>query len=367
MNEVGTFPSHSKEAAVFIDKDKAAPQDWDAIERFLKDQGLRLDREVEIRQFASGIANLNYLISVDGKPAVFRRPPNNDAPPGAYDFARQHKILSRLGKLLPTTPLGLAYCDDLSVIGVPFLISEFRKGIAIGLELPDRLSRVDDIGGKLSSLIVNALAQLHRISPEEAGLSDLGKAEGFIGRQVHGWHKRASRVLSADQMKKVEVLYAWLAAHQPAERAATLVHLDFKLDNVLVDPETLTVQGIVDWEMATIGDPFYDLMLMLLVWGEPGDPPVYVHQCCMPRRAPGWWTRRQALEAYEKAMGVRLREQDVKFYWLLAMFRNIGALGQLIVLYEREAMPNRSTIDMPVVLAAMLDHAAALTTGDLDW
>jgi aminoglycoside phosphotransferase (APT) family kinase protein len=352
---------------MFIDKSRETPQDWDAIDRYLKNQGMTLDREVEVRQFASGVANLNYLISVDGKPAVFRRPPNNDAPPGAYDFARQYKIQSRLGKCLPATPLGLAYCDDISVIGVPFLISEFRKGIAIGRELPESLAGVENIGGKLSELIVGAMAQLHRISPAEAGLSDLGKAEGFIKRQVDGWHKRAARVMSGHQMEQVNTLHAWLAAHQPAERPATLVHLDFKLDNVLVDPQTLTVQGIVDWEMSTIGDPIYDLMLMLVVWGAPNDPPVYVRQCCMPCGAPGWWSRRQALAAYLREMGAALPEEDVKFYWLLAMFRQLVAVAQLIALYDREKMLNANTMEMPIILRSMLDHAVALTTRELDW
>lgn len=352
---------------MFIDKGKETPQDWDAVARFLSDRRMTLDRNVEIRQFASGIANLNYFITIDGLPAVFRRPPSNDAPPGAYDFRRQHNIMSRLGKLLPTTPLGLAYCDDTSVIGVPFLISEFRNGAAIGSELPPALVDVENIGSKLSATMIHALVGLHRISPDEAGLADLGKAQGFIGRQIQGWYKRAARVMSVEQMRKVEVLRDWFVAHQPPERRATLVHLDFKLDNVLVDPNTLTVQGIVDWEMATIGDPFYDLMLMLLVWGEPNDPPVYVLQRCMPADAQGWWTRRKALETYLRETNASLPEPAVKFYWLLAMFRNMTAVAQLIALYEREAMPNASKIDMPATLAAMLDHAVALTTRELDW
>lgn len=352
---------------MFIDKDSQAAQDWDAIERYLAGQGMKLDRDVEIRQFASGVANMNYLISVDGKPAVFRRPPNSDAPPGAYDFARQFKIQSRLGKVLPVTPRGLAYCPDTSVIGVPFLISEFRKGIAISNELPAQLAGVENIGGKLSALVIGALAQLHRIDPAAAGLADLGKAEGFIARQIHGWHRRAARVLPDRQMRKMDVIRDWLVANQPPERPGTLVHLDFKLDNVLVDPQTLTVQAIVDWEMATIGNPIYDLMLTLLVWGEPTDAPVYARQSCMPCSAPGWWTRRHAIEAYQRETGTRWPEQDLKFYWLLAMFRNIGAQAQLVVLYEREAMPNASTVDMASLFSATLDHAVGLTAAPLDW
>jgi aminoglycoside phosphotransferase (APT) family kinase protein len=352
---------------VFIEPGREAAQQWDAVERYLRGLGMRLDRDVPIRQFASGVANLNYLISIDGKPAVFRRPPNNDAPPGAYDFARQHKILSRLGARLPTTPKSLAYCDDAAVIGVPFLISEFRRGITIGRDLPDSLAGVENIGGRLSAMIIGAMAQLHSIAPEEAGLGDLGRAEGFVARQIKGWRNRAARVMSAEQMRKIDTLRDALVALQPAERAGCLVHLDFKLENVLVDPATLAVQGIVDWEMATIGDPFYDLMLMLLVWGEPDDIPVYAGQSGMPRQAPGWWKRREALAAYQQTTGTALSERELKFYWLLALFRNIGAVAQLIALYEREAMANANHLDMPETVAAMLDHAVALIDRPLDW
>ena len=352
---------------MFIDKSLEAPQDWDAIDRYLKGQGIRLDREVEIRQFASGIANLNYLLSVDGKMAVFRRPPSGDLPPGAYDLARQHKIMSRLGRLLPTTPLSLAYCEDPSVIGVPFLISEFRKGIAISRELPERLRSIENIGGRLSKLMVEALAQLHRISPEQAGLSDLGRAEGFILRQVRGWHTRASRVMSEEQMKQVDSLRDWLVANPPGDCPGSLIHLDFKLDNVLIDPETLTVQAIVDWEIATIGDPLYDLVMMLIPWGEPGDIPVYARLCCSPCTAPGWWSRRRVLEAYLREMGRNISDRDLKFYWLLALFRTLVANAQLKVLYARESMPNASTVDLLTLINTTLDHSLALTSRALDW
>ena len=352
---------------MFIDKSLEAPQDWDAIGRYLHGQGMRLDREVEVRQFASGIANLNYLLSVDGKMAVFRRPPSGDLPPGAYDLARQHKVMSRLGRLLPTTPLSLAYCEDPSVIGVPFLISEFRKGIAISRELPERLRSIENIGGRLSKLMVEALTQLHRISPEEAGLSDLGRPEGFILRQVHGWHTRASRVMSEAQMKKVDALRDWLLANPPADCPGSLIHLDFKLDNVLIDPETLTVQAIVDWEIATIGDPLYDLVMMLIAWGEPDDIPVYARLCCSPCTAPGWWSRRRVLEAYLREMGKNISERDLKFYWLLALFRTFVAMAQLEALYARESMPNASTVDLLTLIDTTLDHSLALTSRALDW
>lgn len=352
---------------MFIDKGLEAPQDWDAIGRYLKGLGVRLDREVQIRQFASGIANLNYLVSVDGKMAVFRRPPSGELPPGAYDLTRQHKIMSRLGRLLPTTPRSLAYCEDPAVIGVPFLITEFRKGIAISRELPEQFRSIENIGGKLSELMVQALAQLHSISPEAAGLSDLGRAEGFALRQVRGWHKRAARVMSDEQMKKVDILRDWLVDNPPADSPGSLIHLDFKLDNVLMDPETLSVQAIVDWEMATIGDPLYDLVLVLIAWGEPDDIPVYASLCCSPCTAPGWWSRRRFLETYLRKTGRNMPDRDLKFYWLLALFRTFVANAQLQVLYARESMPNASTLDLLTLINTTLEHTLALTSRPLDW
>lgn len=352
---------------MYIEPNLQAPQDWDAVERFLAAQGMRLDREVGIRQFASGIANLNYLLSVDGRMAVLRRPPPGDLPPGAYQLARQHKIMSRLGRVLPAVPLSLAYCEDPGVIGVPFLIVEYRKGIAISRELPERVASVENIGGRLSELMVDALIELHRVSPEAAGLGDLGRPEGFILRQVQGWHTRASRVMSAEKMKLVDALRDWLLRDPPADRQGALIHLDFKLDNVLIDPETLSVQAIVDWELATLGDPLYDLVMTLIPWGEPGDIPVYQRICWSPRHAPGWWSRRRLIEVYLREMGVELSEKDLKFYWVLALFRTLVAMAQLEALYRRESMPNATTADLVTLVDTTLDHNLQLTRQPLDW
>lgn len=352
---------------MFIEKEKQAQQDWTAIGDWLAAQGITLDQNVEIRQFASGVANMNFLISVDGKPAVFRRPPGGDLPPGAYDLSRQYKIYSRLGQILPTVPKGIAYCEDSSVIGVPFFVIEFRKGTAISRALPKQLAKIKNIGDTLSRLMVKALAELHSISHEDAGLTDLGNPDGFVMRQVDGWHKRASRIMSEEQMKKVSAITGWLQQHQPQAQPSAIVHLDFKLDNVLIDPDTLTVQALIDWELSSLGDPVYDMVMMLITWGEQDDDEVYDAMCCMPSRTEGWWTRRQVIAVYSEATGFRIREEDLKFYWLLALLRTTVAVAQLLALYERESMPNASQQDLPKVMTGMLDRTFELLDSPLDW
>ena len=353
----------------FLPSEALIPQDWQSVASYLLPQGMHFDHDVEVQQFASGLANLNYLISVDGKPAVFRRPPNSDAPPGAYDFSRQFKIHSRLSKHLTTVPRGIAYCDDHSVIGVPFLITEFRNGIAMKRDLPPAFESIDNVGEKLSRLTIDALVELHRLSPQEVGLDDLGNPDGFIERQIHGWRKRASRVMSEDQMQRVDQLRDWLVANQPPAQRTSIVHLDFKLDNVLIDPQSMTVHAIIDWELSTLGESCYDLIMVLLGWGEPNDIEVYDTLCAMPCDTPGWWTRRRALTEYCNQMGMEPSAEAIKFYWLLAIFRTFVAVAQLNVLHQKETMPNLEafTEDMPGYIELALNHALYLMANPLDW
>jgi aminoglycoside phosphotransferase (APT) family kinase protein len=360
------MPRHDHAMNGFLACEREAVQDWPAVASWLRTQGLALDT-TRVRQFASGVANLNYLVSVNGQRAVLRRPPAGPLPPGAYDLTRQHRVMSRLPPHFPYTPRALAYCTDTGVIGVPFLVVEYREGVAIGKALPDSMRGIPDVGDALSRLMVESLAELHAIDPAAAGLADLGRPEGFNERQVHGWRKRAALVMEGDALQAVHEITDWLLAHLPAERPARILHLDYKLDNVLVDPATLTIAGVVDWEMATLGDPMFDLALMLVVWGQPGDSDHRRRNSCAPSDAPGWWTRRQALAAYLARSGQTLGEADLKFFWLLAELRNCVACAQLVALYRREHLPNASSLDLADVVATGLAYMRRLIHEPLDW
>lgn len=361
---------------MFVDQAKRAPQDWEAIVTYLESNGLQVDRRAGFRQFAAGSANLNYLLRLgNGRKVVLRRPPDGPLPPGAHDVAREYKIYSRLGRRLPYVPLGLAFCDDASVIGVPFIVFEFREGLSIGRELPRRLAHIEGIGDKLSRLIVESLAKLHKVDPQEAGLLDLGKGEGFVARQVRGWHKRAGMVLAEEPMRKVARIHDWLAANVPARQPIALVHHDYKLDNMLIDPDTLTINGVIDWEMATIGNPVFDLALTLTCWGGQPEGHPYAGVCRMPCEAPGWWTWRRVLETYLETSGLDLSEDELRFYWMLALLRTVVVYAQLQVLYAREkGLQDKLTPGfcipadkLPSVVGNVLDHAVRLVGAKLDW
>lgn len=319
---------------MFVEKSSQAGQDWNKVADYLNSQGLSLDLSVEIRQFSAGAANLNYLIQLDGSKAVMRCPPPGSAP-GANDVEREFKVLSGLNTCYPYAPKAIHLCKDESVIGVPFCISEFREGITIKEELPTDLEDVPDVGAKLGIKAIRTLAELHAIDYEKLGLSVLGKGEGYLERQVQGWGKRAQRVLKGERLVQSEKVVAWLMDNLPEQRPLSLVHNDFKLDNLLIDPETFEVNAVLDWDMCTIGDPIYDLVLTLLYWGQPSDTRLYAHMAKMPYNAPSWPSRKEALEQYNEIATQHLAEQDFPFYWVLGIYRYAIVIGQLLTLYQK--------------------------------
>ena len=335
-------------------------ENWTAIARYLESIGHTLDRDVTICELSGGAANLNFLISMNDQQAVLRRPPDGPLPPGANDVAREYKVLSNLGSEFPPAPKGLVFCDDLDVIGVPFCISEFRKGVCIGRHLPEDLKSVANIGDRLSELVVGTLVDLHKVNLDNANLTDLGKIDGFLERQVEGWYKRGGHVLNEAQLAKLGQAREWLQGNLPERRLGSLVHNDFKLDNMLVDTDTLEVSGVVDWDMCTIGDPFYELTILLSYWGAPDDTVALSRtQCRMPCEAEGWWEKKKVVEEYTKRTGYNLSEADLAFYLMLTSYRTAVVLAQLISLFSRtgkrpDALSQEECDQMPAVVEALL-------------
>lgn len=319
---------------MFVEKSSQTQQDWSKVADYLSSQGHSLDLNFDIRQFSAGAANLNYLILLDGSKAVMRCPPPGSAP-GANDVEREYKVLSGLNTCYPYAPKALHLCKDDSIIGVPFCISEFRLGIAIGEELPAELQNVPDVGAKLGAKAMTILAELHNVDYEALGLSDFGKGEGYLERQVQGWGKRAQRVVKGETLEKSDKIVAWLMDNLPTKRPLSLVHNDFKLDNVLIDIETFEVNAVLDWDMCTIGDPIYDLILTLLYWGQPNDSHCYTHMARMPFTAQAWPTRQEALGLYHELSLNKLAQEDFAFYWVLGVFRYAIVIAQLLSLYQK--------------------------------
>ncbi|MBU0726587.1 MAG: phosphotransferase family protein [Alphaproteobacteria bacterium] len=313
------------------DVEEALALPLDRLGAHLAEHGLRLDRDVPVKQFAHGFGNINYLLSVEGAKTVLRRPPLGPIPPGANDMKREHTVLSRLGPAYPYAPKGIYFCADETVIGAPFQLIEYRPGLVIGAELPPELTGQPEIAAKLGADLIRLLAEFHAVDPVAVGLDDLGKPEGFLERTLAGWVKRCRLAMEGpDALAPTPSFLAivdWLQAQPVPVSAVTLLHNDFKLDNVILDPATLDPVAVLDWDMATRGDPLFDLAILLAYWTEAGDPPAMHALKQMPTAAPGFPTRRELVDAYGRASGRDV--SDMLYYRVLGMLRLAGIFLQL--------------------------------------
>jgi aminoglycoside phosphotransferase (APT) family kinase protein len=331
----------------------AAPQDWAQVADWLAGRGLRLDRSAPPRQFAGGLANLNYLVMVDGEPAVFRRPPGGTLAHGASDMAREARVLGALNPVFPLAPRSLAFCSDRAVIGVDFQLIEYRPGIAIGGSLPEGLGA--DAAGWLLEALVGTLAQLHALEPEAHGLAGLGKPTGFAERQLTGWTKRAEAAFEADAPAALGPLLGMLGASIPADPPARVLHMDAKFDNLLVDPAARTATALIDWDMGTLGPPAFDLAVLLSYWIEPDDPAQTHALGAVPSLTPGFPRRADVVAAYARAAGCV--PPDLGWHLGLARLRLATAWMQLYRLWQRGALVGDRYAGFATLAAAILAQA----------
>ncbi len=297
----------------------SVPLDWDRVRAHLAAHRLTLDRQPPPRQFAGGLANLNYLIHLDGRPAVLRRPPMGDLPAGSHDMAREHRILSRLADALAVAPRSLFLCTDPGVIGAPFQILEYRPGLVIRATLPPALAGRPEVGARLSRVLLETLSAIHAVDTAAIGLDDLGRPQGFLARAVAGWRRRGEAAKEDGTDTLHADLGAWLDRHLVADGPPALLHNDFKLDNLILDPRDLAAVAVIDWDQGTRGDPLFDFATLLSYWVEPDDPPAMHDMAQMPAAEPGFLTRRQAVDAYAAISGRDL--SDFLFHRVLAMYK----------------------------------------------
>ncbi|HKU36723.1 MAG TPA: phosphotransferase family protein, partial [Polyangiales bacterium] len=230
-------------------------------------------KPIEVLQFPGGHSNLTYLLKVGERELVMRRPPFGTKVKSAHDMGREHRILSALSTRYAYAPKPVVYSEDPSVMGAPFYVMERLRGVILRKELPPELGLDAPRFRTLCENLVDALAELHTLDYRAIGLDGLGKPEGYVQRQVQGWTERYSGS-QTDDVPVVEQVAKWLEANRPADSGASLIHNDFKFDNVVLDPEDPTrIRGILDWEMSTIGDPLMDLGTFLSYWVQAGDDP----------------------------------------------------------------------------------------------
>ena len=227
---------------------------------------------LKIRQFPSGHSNLTYSLHLGTKELVLRRPPFGSKVKSAHDMSREFRVLSKLHSVYAPAPEVLLYCDDSSVIGAPFYVMEPIHGVILRRQLPPGLDFSAETARRLSESFIENFIRLHLVDYAAAGLSDLGKPDGYLERQVRGWTERYYGSKTHDY-PEVEKISTWMQQHMPSTSAVSLIHNDYKYDNVVLDSSDITkIVGVLDWEMCTIGDTLSDLGAVLAYWIDATDP-----------------------------------------------------------------------------------------------
>mgnify|MGYP001596994033 CR=1 FL=1 len=335
--------------------------DWQGLARHLARRGHRLALEPPPRRSAGGLANLNFLIEFDGAPAVLRRPPPGQLPPGAYDMGREFRILSRLWRAFALAPRGLLYEEDPAVFGAPFQILEYRRGFAVRAELPEPMRHDPAVAARLGRALIEVLAQLHAVDPVAVGLGDLGHPQGFLERTIEGWARRGVQAREDGPGRRLPALMAWLRQHRVPDGAPRLLHNDYKLDNLLLDPHTLAPAAVVDWDQGTRGDPLFDLATLLSYWTEAGDPPAMQQLRQMPSAAPGFPSRREAAALYARLTAADL--SDFRFHRVLGLFKLGVVFHQLHARY-RQGQADARYAGFGAVADGVLEFAQAVAHGE---
>ncbi len=286
-----------------------------------------------VRQFAGGHSNLTYLLRLGEADFVLRRAPFGNVVKSAHDMAREYRVLSKLWPVYSPAPRPLLFCDDPTVMDVPFYVMERRQGIILRRPIAPDISIDPPTARRLSTSLVDALADLHGLDYNAAGLGDLGKPNGYVARQVGGWIERYAKAQTSE-LPEMERTARWLADHLPPDSAPALIHNDFKYDNLVLDPHDITrVAAVLDWEMATVGDPLMDLGTTLGYWVEAGDPPALRLSATGPTDLDGNLTRRELADRYAERTGRDVK--GIRFFYVFGLYKIAVIVQQIYARYVR--------------------------------
>jgi aminoglycoside phosphotransferase (APT) family kinase protein len=303
------------------------------LETYLRARLPDLAGPLVVEQFPGGFSNLTYLLRFGERGLVLRRPPFGANIRGGHDMGREFRILSSLSAAYPKVPRPLLACDDPALIGAPFYVMERVTGVILRNRPPAQLDLTPELMRRLGLALIDTFVELHAIDYLAAGLADLGKPSGYVARQVTGWTTRYANART-DAIPEIEQAAVWLVAHLPPASDATLIHNDYKYDNVVLDPHDLSrIIAVLDWEMATLGDPLTDLGTTLAYWMEPGDP-APLRQFGLTS-LPGNLDRRQWVAQYAERS--RRDVSNILFYFVYGLFKNAVIVQQIYARYRQGA------------------------------
>jgi aminoglycoside phosphotransferase (APT) family kinase protein len=313
---------------------------------------------MEVAQFPGGHSNLTYLVRFGDAEFVIRRPPFGPVPKKAHDMAREYAWLAAVHPVFPLAPRPYLLCEDPAVVGSIFYVMERRHGVVVRHAEPPAIADHPDARRRISAAVVDTLADLHAVDVATHGLSALGKPAGFVERQVRGWTERwhGSKIAPVPEM---EAIAAWLQAHLPPDPARpAIVHGDFKLDNVMLDPSDVgRVVAVFDWEMSALGDPLVDVGIVLAYW-SPTSPPGQRDALTPVTDRPGYFTRDEIVERYAARSGRDI--SAIRFYEVFAVFKIAVVIQQIFFRYARGQTADARFAAFDTRVAFLARSAAAL-------
>jgi aminoglycoside phosphotransferase (APT) family kinase protein len=303
-----------------------------ALEHYLRNEMELPDGNLQVFQFPSGYSNLTYLLRFGSQEFVLRRPPHGANIKSGHDMGREFKILSGLYPIYKKTPKPYLYCQDKEIIGAPFYIMERKQGVIFrGHTLKEQLPSPLQMH-KVSNEFVGTLAEIHALDYHAAGLEDLGRPEGYVQRQVMGWTKRYVHAKTAE-LEAIEKVYTWLNNNIPEQNHTAFIHNDFKYDNLMFSQDNkLSVIAILDWEMATLGDPLMDLGTTLAYWIQESDPDFMKKNNLNISLEKGNLTRSEIVEKYAQLS--HLEMDNITFYYVFGLFKVAVIIQQIFHRYK---------------------------------
>jgi aminoglycoside phosphotransferase (APT) family kinase protein len=301
------------------------------LNNYLKDSAPALGQIQSIEQFPSGYSNLTFCLHSQDKDWILRRPPIGANIKSAHDMGREFTVLSKLKPVYSKVPTPVLYCEDVSIIGAPFYIMERLQGIILRASGVPYDSITPGTFRILSEVLVDNLVEIHSLDLIQSGLYTLGKPEGYVQRQVDGWIKRYKDA-ETDTLQEMNRLIEWLTSHLCENKTPSFLHNDYKYDNVIFNPDDLTeIVGVLDWEMATVGDPLMDLGASLAYWSEAGDNPVLISFNLTS--LPGNLSRQEVINRYAEKS--KRDVSNILFYYVFGLFKNAVIAQQIYARWKK--------------------------------
>ncbi len=333
---------------------------WAALQAYLHEHlPSQLDGEpfdpsatFEVEQFPGGHSNLTYCVKFGGLEFVMRRPPFGPVAPTAHDMPREYRLLAAIHPHFKLAPKPYLLCENTEIIGAPFYLMERRRGIVVRQTIPPEIGDNLALRHKVSESLVDTLADLHAVDIQATGLAAIGKPVGFVKRQVEGWANRWERSKTTELMEMTEAR-AWLLERLPAEpQRHTLVHNDYKLDNLMLDAaDPSRLVAILDWEMCTVGDPLIDLGLLLCYWPQADDEELFADSLRSVTMLPGWMSRAEIVTRYAARSGCDV--SNIGYYHIFAVFKLAVVIQQIYYRYHVGQTQDKRFADFDKRVAAL--------------